>query len=92
MFVGVSLDILKIDVEGYEEVVLRGAANLLSDAQRGPRLIYIEVHPYAWPAVGTTSTSLLGLLEGYNYRIVSLADLLVENIRGYGEVVAIRKE
>jgi hypothetical protein len=55
-------------------------------------LIYIEVHPYAWPAIGTTSISLLELLGGCNYRIISLADQSLENIQRYGEIVAIRKE
>jgi FkbM family methyltransferase len=49
IFADKRLDILKIDVEGFEERVLQGANVLLNDADRGPRAIYIEVLPYAWP-------------------------------------------
>jgi FkbM family methyltransferase len=48
------VDILKIDVEGYEEAVLRGAHRLLT-AARKPRAIFIEVHPFAWHETGATS-------------------------------------
>src|SRR4029077_19505781 len=46
-FAGEKLDLLKIDVEGYGEKVLEGSASLLTDKDRSPRLIFIEVHPYA---------------------------------------------
>jgi FkbM family methyltransferase len=42
-------DILKIDTEGYEGHVLAGAAVLLSDPNRRPRLLVVEVHPEAMP-------------------------------------------
>src|SRR3989338_4179732 len=44
------IDILKIDVEGLEEKVFQGSIRLLKDPARCPRLMYIEVHPYAWGA------------------------------------------
>src|SRR5438128_4071864 len=43
------VDLMKIDVEGFEEVVLRGAVSLLKSETRAPRVVCIEVHPYAWP-------------------------------------------
>jgi FkbM family methyltransferase len=45
IFPNQKLDILKIDVEGYEERALRGAAGLLRDVRRRPRTILVEVHP-----------------------------------------------
>src|SRR5207245_7836663 len=42
-FDGQRLDILKVDVEGFEEEVLKGGRELLMDSQRAPRLIYLEV-------------------------------------------------
>lgn len=82
------MDILKVDVEGYEEKVIQGAASLLQDPSRCPRVIFIEVHPYAWQAVGTTSESLLRLLAECNYRVQDLAAKPVERIEHYGEIIA----
>ena len=78
-------------MEGYEELVLEGARELLSDYLRKPRAIYIEVHPYAWPAVGTTSESLLDLLEEHAYAAYFLTGEPVEKIERYGEIVAVRR-
>jgi FkbM family methyltransferase len=82
------LDILKIDVEGYEEQVLNGSIRLLSDERRKPRVIYIEVHPYAWPALGTTSDSLLGLLIRHGYEVRTVKAEQVDKLDRYGEVIA----
>ena len=83
-----SIDILKIDVEGYEESVLRGGLRLLSDPERSPRLIYVEVHPYAWQKVGTTSNSLLGFLKKCGYMVSFMNGKMVRMINRYGEIVA----
>ena len=81
-------DIMKIDVEGYEEAVLRGCNELLQDPGRKPRSIYIEVHPYAWSSVGTTSDSLLSLLAHHGYEVWDLQGRLVTHIGSYGEIIA----
>lgn len=83
------LDILKIDVEGYEEAVLKGAERTLCDPRRRPRAIYIEVHPFVWPEQGTTSDSLLGLLRGWDYGVFLLTGVPVRKIERYGEILAL---
>lgn len=88
VFRGRRVDILKIDVEGHEERVLEGTAELLRDMRRSPRVICIEVHPYAWPAVGTTSGSLLRLLADTEYRVFSPAGQPIQEIRAYGHILA----
>jgi hypothetical protein len=92
VFAGQRLDVLKIDVEGFEERVLQGASNLLKDGGRSPRAIYIEVHPYAWPEVGSTSDSLLALLDSCGYEGRTIDGRSVEEIDVYGEIIARRRE
>ena len=87
---GKHLDILKIDVEGFEEKVLQGAKELLQDPARCPRAIYIEVHPYAWPQTGASSESLLSILGECGYKVVSLDGQDVSEIKEYGEIIARR--
>jgi FkbM family methyltransferase len=85
---GRQVGVLKIDVEGYEEMVLRGAENLLGASAGGPRAIYVEVHPYAWPGIGTTSQSLLQLLARHGYVATGPNGEPVTRIERYGEIVA----
>jgi FkbM family methyltransferase len=86
-----KLDILKIDVEGFEEEVLKGAVGLLKEMSRCPRAIYIEVHPYAWSEIGTTSESLLNLLHECGYEVEQLDGQSVATIEHYGEIIARKK-
>ncbi len=81
-------DLLLIDVEGFEEKVLRGGSLLLSDADRRPSMIMIEVHPYAWTDVGTSSATLLEALTSKGYTVRSLDGAPVCEITAYGHVVA----
>lgn len=82
------VSILKVDVEGYEEAVLRGASVLLSDPNRRPRLLYLEVHPFAWPKFGTTHARLLELLKKAGYSVEVIGGGVFEDIRHWGKVVA----
>jgi FkbM family methyltransferase len=54
----------KIDVEGFELEVLKGATSLLSTAR--PTLI-MEIHPSQLNLCGGNETSLFQLLRGYGY-------------------------
>jgi FkbM family methyltransferase len=91
IFANRALDVIKIDVEGHEEAVLRGACRVLQSHERTPRVIYIEVHPYAWATIGTSSASLLGFLQGCGYVVATLDDQPVKQIDTYGEIVAYKK-
>jgi hypothetical protein len=90
IFANRALDVIKIDVEGHEEAVLRGACRVLQSHERAPRVIYIEVHPYAWEAVGTSSASLVGFLHRCGYEVTTLDGQPVIQIQSYGEIVAHR--
>lgn len=85
-----SLDLLKIDVEGFEQQVLLGGRQLLSDSKRAPRYIYVEVHPFAWAQTKTTSETLLKLLHGFGYAVYFLDGRRVEIIKEYGEIYCVR--
>ena len=84
-----AVSILKVDVEGYEEAVLRGATELLSDPVRRLRLISLELHPFAWPRFGTTHEALLGLLRELGYNAESPDGRPPESIHHWGWIIAV---
>src|SRR5262245_60552134 len=85
---GERIDVLKIDVEGYEKMVLAGAHNVLHTSTSKPRVIFVEVHPYAWESARTESESLLQLLNDAGYRVETLDGVPINSIQHYGEIVA----
>jgi FkbM family methyltransferase len=82
------IDVLKIDVEGYERTVLSGAHNVLRTPGLRPRAVFVEVHPYAWQSGRIEGTALLRLLKEAGYRIETLDGIPVTSIQHYGEIVA----
>jgi FkbM family methyltransferase len=53
----ITPDVIKIDVEGAELSVLRGARRTLAAA--GPRLqLFVEMHPSLWPEFGSSADDL----------------------------------
>jgi FkbM family methyltransferase len=84
-----GIDVLKVDVEGFEENVLKGAEVLLSDNDRKPGTVFIEVHPYNWRLCGTTSDSLINRLTKSGYDVLDLKSQSVSTIDWYGEIIAI---
>jgi FkbM family methyltransferase len=85
---GRKIDVLKIDVEGYEQMVLEGGTQLLLDPGRRPRHIYIEVHPFAWSSVGSSSESLLSVLWSCGYELRTLSGQVVERLASWEHLVA----
>jgi FkbM family methyltransferase len=90
-FAGRRIDVIKIDVEGFEQQVLEGARTILTDVRRRPRAILVEVHPFAWTDAGTTSASFLGLLDEMGFRVEDMEGAAVSRITEYGHVIALRK-
>lgn len=90
-FAGGRIDVIKIDVEGFEQHVIQGARSILSDECRRPRAILVEVHPFAWAEAGTTSASFLGLLDELGFKVEDMSGAAVSSISEYGHVIALRK-
>ncbi len=88
---GRRLDVMLIDIEGYEEPALRGGLSLLNDRSRRPRLIVVEVHPYNWELCGSSSASFLRLLNEAGYDVTDTDGQSVSEIRDYGHVFATPK-
>jgi FkbM family methyltransferase len=64
------VDLLKLDVQGYEFKVLRGAATLL--AQASLPLVYLEICFVSYYQEQTSLPELYRLLYDYGYRLVSI--------------------
>jgi FkbM family methyltransferase len=62
------IDILKVDVEGAEPAVIRGAAGLLGNPEQRPRLIMLELFEPMLRQFGCTIGQLEALMDNYGYR------------------------
>ena len=61
-----NVDIIKIDVEGYEPIVLDGCINTI---KKFKPLLYIEITPLWFNDIGRSSFELLNLLKTMGYEI-----------------------
>jgi len=61
------VDLVKVDVEGAEELVIAGAARLFSDASRKPRLVLIELYDQNLNAFSTSIEKINGVMRGHDY-------------------------
>lgn len=67
------VDILKIDVEGFESEVIAGALAMLTDKKRRPRAIFLETHQAVLAERGLDESSILDQLERAGYHISELS-------------------
>lgn len=67
---GLVPTVIKIDVEGHEGEVLRGAERTL---RKHRPVVFLELHLDVLEARGTPPPDVLGLLEGAGYRFETLA-------------------
>jgi FkbM family methyltransferase len=88
---GRPVDVIKIDVEGFEQNVIQGARRMLTEDRSRSRAMLVEVHPFAWTTTGTTSASFLALLDEMGFRVEDMQGAQVSSITEYGHVIALRK-
>lgn len=72
------IDILKVDVEGAEASVIRGAAGLLADPQRRPRLVMLELFEPMLRQFGCTIAEVAALMCTYGYEPFVCVDGRIE--------------
>jgi FkbM family methyltransferase len=86
-FAALNPDLLKIDVEGFEAEVLKGAQRVLGNS---PALA-IEVHPEAMQRYGTSVEQFLGLIDVGQYELFVLwSDEAEEPVPYGGEAITTR--
>jgi FkbM family methyltransferase len=68
---GLTPRFIKVDVEGFELAVLRGARETIRRAGASLAL-FVEMHPSVWPVLGTSREALLAELEAQSLEIVPL--------------------
>lgn len=71
--------LIKIDVQGSEIDVLRGAVRLLAPQNRP--VLYVEIETIADAAFGYTASDLLNILTGYGYELFSWREIGLVSVR-----------
>ena len=62
------VDVMKVDVEGAEEMVIDGAASLLTDPKRRPRIILLELFNGNLKAFDTSVEAIMAKMSAMGYR------------------------
>ena len=62
-------DLIKIDVEGAEVDVLKGAKNIMHTCKP---IIFLSIHPREIAKLGYTDKDLLDVIQSSNYRLTNM--------------------
>jgi len=68
MFKDKKVDFIRMDVEGYEGEILKGAENILS-SNRKPKYFFIEVHSELLHKKNSSARDIVEFLGKYGYEI-----------------------
>lgn len=62
--------LLKIDVEGFEPMVLQGAQRVLASKDLRPKVLTLEMAAFRWRNIGWSAIDVLGLITKHGYQII----------------------
>ena len=84
-----DLDTLKIDVEGYEHKVLKGAKETI--LKYNP-LLFLEIHGHLLNLYNATIMDVYGILKDYKYTIYDIHDKEIKDEEQYNNLFSQRQE
>ena len=85
---GSPIDLVKVDVEGYELDVVEGAEKLMSDREKRPRAFFVELHQFAWADPSAYAARLTAAFDSHGYRLSDLAGAIVDDLQEHRWLVA----
>jgi FkbM family methyltransferase len=62
------IDVMKVDVEGAEDLVIRGASGLLGDSSRRPRIVLMELFDGNLSSFGSSVASVIERMASFGYQ------------------------
>lgn len=62
------IDVMKVDVEGAEDLVVRGGSSLLGDLNRRPRIVLMELFDGNLSSFDATVSSVIARMAAYGYQ------------------------
>lgn len=68
------VDVMKVDVEGAEDMVISGGSRLLSDEKRRPRIVLLELYDGNLSHFGTCVGAVVAHMTAFGYSPKVLAD------------------
>jgi FkbM family methyltransferase len=69
---GSRVDMIKMDIQGFEFAALQGAMRVLNENRS--LMLFLEFWPYGLQAAGTGADELLGLLRNLQFEVVKIHD------------------
>jgi FkbM family methyltransferase len=75
---GLLPDVVKVDVEGFEPLVLEGARQTI--ARASAMTLFVELHPWAWPKINYDETRFRTLIGELGLRMNQLNDQPLGNL------------